>query len=217
MLCLALYSSALLYGLDNTIVADIQPAVVETFDNVQKLGWIGIGFPLGSIATILPFGRAYGLFDIKWLYIGSLISFAAGTALCGGAPSMNALIIGRVWAGAGGAGMYLGVLNLLSINTTIQQRPLYMALTGLTWGLGCILGPIIGGSFADSGATWRWSFYLLVLLLALFSPVYLFMLKPFQPRPDVTTGEKLKNLDWVGAVLNAGVYTTFVMVFTFGM
>src|SRR6187551_747284 len=127
MLCLALYSSALLYGLDNTIVADIQPAVVETFNNVQKLGWIGIGFPLGSIATILPFGRAYGLFDIKWLYIGSLISFAAGTALCGGAPSMNALIIGRVWAGAGGAGMYLGVLNLLSINTTIQQRPLYMA------------------------------------------------------------------------------------------
>lgn len=34
--------------------------------------------------------------------------FTAGSALCGGAPDMKSLIIGRVWAGAGGAGMYLG-------------------------------------------------------------------------------------------------------------
>jgi MFS family permease len=34
--------------------------------------------------------------------------FAAASALCGAAPSMNAIIIGRIWAGAGGAGMYLG-------------------------------------------------------------------------------------------------------------
>ena len=34
--------------------------------------------------------------------------FEAGSALCGAAPGMDALIVGRVWAGAGGAGMYLG-------------------------------------------------------------------------------------------------------------
>ena len=117
MLCVALYSSALLYGLDNTIVADVQAPVVEAFDNVKKLGWIGIGFPLGSIATILPFGRAYGLFDIKKLYIASLVNFAAGTALCGGAPSMNALIIGRVWAGAGGAGEF-GYFRFVNCSVT---------------------------------------------------------------------------------------------------
>ena len=49
----AIYSSAFLYGLDNTIVADIQAAAVETFGEVERLGWLGIGFPLGSIATIL--------------------------------------------------------------------------------------------------------------------------------------------------------------------
>lgn len=27
------------------------------------------------------------------------------------------------------------------------------------------LGPIIGGAFADSSATWRWSFYIVSLLL----------------------------------------------------
>jgi hypothetical protein len=101
--CFALYSSAFLYGLDNTIVADIQSAAIETFGAVDKLAWLGSGFPLGSIAVILPVGKAFGKFDVKWMFIGSLLMFVGGSALCGGAPNMNALIIGRVWAGAGGA------------------------------------------------------------------------------------------------------------------
>jgi len=105
LVCVAIYSSAFLYGLDNTIVADIQAAAVETFGAVEKLGWLGIGFPLGSIATTLSIGKAYGIFDVKWIYVISLVMFEAGSALCGAAPSMDALIIGRVWAGAGGAGM----------------------------------------------------------------------------------------------------------------
>jgi MFS family permease len=52
--------------------------------------------------------------------------------------------------------MYLGVLNLLAVNTSIHERPMYMGLTGLIWGSGCILGPVIGGGFSDSSATWRW-------------------------------------------------------------
>jgi len=156
LVCIAIYSSALLYGLDNTIVANVQVAVIEKFGNVEKIGWLGIGFPLGSIATILSIGKAFSIFNVKWLYVGSLVMFAAGSALCGGAPNMDALIVGRVWAGAGGAGMYLGVLNLLAINTSLRERPIYMGLTGLVWGTGCILGPVIGGSFSDSSATWRW-------------------------------------------------------------
>lgn len=53
MLLAAVYSSQFLYGLDNTIVADIQAFVVQDFGQVGKLGWVGIGFPLGSVATLL--------------------------------------------------------------------------------------------------------------------------------------------------------------------
>lgn len=105
LVCVAVFSSAFLYGLDNTIVADIQANAIETFGAVEKIGWLGIGFPLGGIAMVLSLGKAYSIFDVKWMYIASLIMFEAGSALCGGAPSMNALIVGRVWAGAGGAGM----------------------------------------------------------------------------------------------------------------
>lgn len=66
LVCAAAYSSAFLYGLDTTIVADIQPFAVEQFGEVEKLGWLGIGFPLGSVATILSFAKAFGMFDVKW-------------------------------------------------------------------------------------------------------------------------------------------------------
>ena len=108
LVCVAIFSANLLYGLDVTIAADIQAPVAETFNEIAQLGWLGIGFTLGSVASILPLGKAYAVFDTKWLFIGCLVMFEAGSALCGGAPSMNAIIIGRVWAGAGGAGMYLG-------------------------------------------------------------------------------------------------------------
>ena len=101
-------------------------------------------------------GKAYGIFNVKWLHVGSVTVFSIGSAVCGAAPNMNALIIGRVIAGVGGAGMYLGLLNLIAINTTARERPAYMGGTGVVWGTGTILGPVIGGAFADSSATWRW-------------------------------------------------------------
>lgn len=77
---------------------------------------------------MLPFGKLYGLFDAKWLYITSAILFNAGSALCGGAPNMSALIVGRVLAGLGGNGMYIGVLTLLSVNTSDTERPGYIGM-----------------------------------------------------------------------------------------
>jgi hypothetical protein len=51
--CVGFYLCSFLYGLDNTIAADIQGAVVETYGDISKLTWLGTGFPLGSIATVL--------------------------------------------------------------------------------------------------------------------------------------------------------------------
>ena len=53
LICAGFYFSGFLYGLDNTIAADIQSAVIESFGDISKLAWLGSGFPLGSIATIL--------------------------------------------------------------------------------------------------------------------------------------------------------------------
>ncbi|KAH6675749.1 putative multidrug resistance protein B [Halenospora varia] len=215
LVCVGLYCAIFLYGLDNTVAADIQSAVVETYGDVSQLAWLGTGFPLGSVVTILTFGKAYGMFNVKWLHIGSITVFSIGSAVCGAAPNMNALIIGRVIAGAGGAGLYLGMLNLIAINTLERERPAYMGGTGVIWGAGTILGPVIGGAFADSSATWRWAFYINLVIFGVLSPALLFI-PSFQPQPGTSTLTKLKQLDWVGATLNAGLYTSFVLALTFG-
>ncbi|KAJ4859025.1 major facilitator superfamily domain-containing protein [Trichoderma breve] len=212
---IAIYSSEFLYGLDTTIVADIQGSIISDLGGVTKLGWLSVGFPLGSVATMLMFGKAYAIFDIKWLYFGSLVTFTAGSALCGASPNMDALIVGRVCAGAGGAGMYLGVLNLITVNTNEKRRSSYIAFSGVVWGLGCVLGPIIGGAFADSNATWRWAFYLNVVLFGLFSPVVVFVIRSHSFRPNESFAFKIRSIDWIGAVLNAAIYTVFVVIFTF--
>ncbi|MCJ1478386.1 hypothetical protein MMC13_007066 [Lambiella insularis] len=215
LVCASLYISALLYGLDTTIAADIQAAVVATFGNVEQLTWMGTGFSLGSIATVLPIGAMYGKFNMKWLFIGSMVLFEAGSALCGGAPSMDALIVGRTIAGIGGSGIYLGVLNYLSLMTTERERGAYISLTGLVWGAGAILGPVIGGAFSVSNATWRWAFYINLVIAAISAPVYIIYLPSRQPPSDIPFRSKLAHLDWLGFILSAGFWVSFTMVLTF--
>ncbi|KAE9368101.1 MFS general substrate transporter [Stipitochalara longipes BDJ] len=206
---LALYSTGLLYGMDTTIVADVQVPIINSLGHIEQLTWIGAGFPLGSVAVILPVGILYSLFNIKWVYITSFLFFEVGSALCGAAPTMNALIIGRVIAGIGG-------LNYFASLTTIRERPLYTAGIGLLWGVGAILGPVVGGAFAKSSATWRWSFYLNLVIAAISAPIFIFILPPVRPMPNVSNWSKVKSFDFLGTLLNAGCYTAFILLFTFG-
>jgi MFS family permease len=45
---------------------------------------------------------------MKKLFLGSVVLFEAGSSICGAAPTMDALIVGRVIAGVGGSGLYIG-------------------------------------------------------------------------------------------------------------
>lgn len=173
-------------------------------------------FLLGGTAEVLPFGRIYGLFDAKWLYVVSALVFNAGSALCGGAPTMNAVIVGRVLAGLGGNGMYLGVMTLLSVLTSDRERPGYLSFVGLFWGIGIILGPVVGGAFSESSATWRWAFYLNLCVAGVFAPVYLFLIPSFKPRVDTKSTQLLREVDVVGAILSIAGIMTLIMAINFG-
>ncbi len=84
-------------------------------------------FTIGAVVLALSFGKLYATFDAKWLYIGSSVLFYAASILCGAAPNMSAEIIGRVLAGVGGNGMYLGALTLMITHTQEQERGGYLA------------------------------------------------------------------------------------------
>ncbi|KAK3291720.1 major facilitator superfamily domain-containing protein [Chaetomium fimeti] len=216
LVVIAILSSIFLYSLDNTVVADITPAVVNAFGDALKLPWLSVGFLLGGAAVVLPFGRLFGLFDAKWLYILSALLFNIGSALCGAAPNMDALIIGRVLAGMGGNGMYLGVMTLLSVNTSDRERPGYLSFVGLVWGIGTVLGPVVGGAFVESPATWRWAFYINLCVAGVCAPVYLLWIPSFKPRRGTKSLTLMREFDIVGTVLSMGAIVTLIMATNLG-
>ncbi|KAI0204331.1 MFS general substrate transporter [Astrocystis sublimbata] len=214
-ICFGLYLTAFLYGLDSTISAAIQGPILESLGDLELLPWVGVGFLLGSVATISLFGSLYTNLEVKWLYLGSILTFEIGSAICGAAPNMQVLAFARVVAGVGGTGLYLGGVTYINILVGPARRPLYTALIGTFWGFGCVLGPVIGGAFSQSGATWRWSFYINLVLGGVTAPVYIF----YFPRHGMHRHEKIlpriKNLDWLGAVLNAATYALFIVAATY--
>ncbi|KAL2867463.1 MFS general substrate transporter [Aspergillus lucknowensis] len=216
LVVMSIFSCVFLFALDNTIVADVQPAIIDDFHDLAKLPWLSVAFLLGAASTLLVWSKGYGLFNCKWLYIGTTAIFEVGSAVCGAAPNMDSLIVGRAICGLGGAGMYLGVMTILSILTTPTERPMYLGGTGLIWGTGTVLGPIIGGAFADSSATWRWAFYINLCIGALFAPVFFLMIPSIDPRPGVPIRARLAEIDWLGPILFVGGYVSGIMAIAFG-
>ncbi|KAL6697057.1 major facilitator superfamily domain-containing protein [Trichoderma pleuroticola] len=150
------------------------------------------------------------------LHFVSSVLFNIGSALCSAAPTMEALIISRVLAGIGGNGIYLGVITLLSVNTSNKERPGYLSFVGLIWGIGTVLGPVVGGAFAESNTTWRWAFYINLCVAALFAPVYIWMIPSFKPRPGVKVATLLCEFDFLGTILSVGAIMSLFTAINFG-
>jgi MFS family permease len=216
MTTVAILFSTFLYALDATVVADLQPVIVEEFGNIQDLSWLSVAFLLCATATNLIWGRVYNHFNAKWFYIFHVTVFEIGSAICGAAPSMNVMILGRAVAGLGGSGLYVGCMTLIASTTTITERPLYISCTGFTWGLGIVLGPVIGGAFSESEVGWRWAFYINLFIGAICAPFYIFLIPSKDPRPGASLKERAAEMDYAGIVLQAGALAAFIIAINWG-
>ncbi|KAF2823433.1 putative MFS drug efflux transporter [Ophiobolus disseminans] len=213
---IAILSSIFLYALDATVVAAVQPIIVTDFGAVDKLAWLSVAFLLAATATNMVWGRVYTQFNSKWLYLGNVFLFEVGSAICGAAPNMNVMIVGRALCGVSGSGLYVGVMSLIAVTTTMAERPLYISATGITWGLGIVLGPVVGGAFSQSNVGWRWSFYINLFIGGVCAPAWLFLLPSKDPRPGVSYKQRFAELDYLGAALLMGALTSFVLAINWG-
>lgn len=53
LLVMSIFSCVFLFALDNTIVADVQPAIVKEFEDLAMLPWLSVAFMLGAASTLL--------------------------------------------------------------------------------------------------------------------------------------------------------------------
>ncbi|RYP69281.1 hypothetical protein DL769_005302 [Monosporascus sp. CRB-8-3] len=210
----SILATVFLFAIDGTIVADLQLSILESLGEVAKLPWIGVATSLGTL-SILPHGKAYGTFNIKLYFIGCILGFEAASALCGAAPTMDALIVGRAFLGVFGSGVYSGGLVFVAVMTTVKERPIYFSGIIAMWGLGSVLGPVVGGAFAQSSATWRWGFYINLPIGAFFAPAFSLCLPSFNPK-DISFAQKLRSMDMISIVIFQIGAVCYTMAISFG-
>jgi MFS family permease len=78
----------------------------------------------------------YQRFDNKWLYLFTVLLFEIGSAVIGSAQSIDSVIAGRIVAGIGGSGIYVGTVNIISVMTRPSERAQYLGFIGMAWSAG---------------------------------------------------------------------------------
>jgi MFS family permease len=93
----------------------------------------------------------------------------------------------------------------------------YVGLTGLTCGIGIVLEPTIGGALSVSSVSWRWAFYINLLVVAPAAPAYIFLLpNHVDPRPGLSWRARFAEMDYLGKVLLMGAIITFTLAISWG-
>ncbi len=201
ILVLGVSLAAFLVALDRTIIATAIPTITDEFNAPSDVGWFGSAYLLTSCAFQPTFGRIFVHFDVRWAFLAALAVFEGGSLICGLAPNAVIFIVGRAVAGLGCAGVFAGVLLIITLIIPLTKRPIYMALIGSMFGVGSVCGPIIGGVFTDK-LTWRWCFFVnLPVGLITFVTLVLFFHPPKRDQQKEGLGKKLLHLDPVGNLL----------------
>ena len=103
--------------------------------------------------------------------LGSIATFALGSALCGAAKDMNFLIASRSTSsllivapsialtllpstaiqGLGGGAITALIQIILADLVSLRERGVFNGIIALAWAIGGGVGPVLGGSLAQAG------------------------------------------------------------------
>ncbi|WP_333587281.1 MFS transporter [Phenylobacterium sp.] len=158
LICLAVW----LHAADSLVTATIMPSVGADLGGFAYFGWATAGFLLGSVVAGASAGWLTGRTGLRWAFAFSAALYSAGCLMSAAAPDIWTFLGGRLVQGVGGgwlAGFASVAVGLLFPDRTLPK--VYAAVTGL-WGVATLVGPLMGGVFADAGH-WRWAFGVFVI------------------------------------------------------
>lgn len=146
--------------LDVTIVNVAIPAIQKDFGGgLDDVLWVATAYTL-TLGVVVPVTSWLGdRFGLSNLYIGSLLGFAAGSALCGIAWNLEILVAARILQAIPGG--ILPVVTLTTLYRIVPERQIGTAM-GM-YGLGAIVAPAIGpvlGGYLVEYLNWRLVFYI---------------------------------------------------------
>jgi len=141
------------------------------------------------------FFKVADIFGCRTLMIFILIIFTAASFLCGIAPNIGVLIVGRALQGIGSGGIAALAFIIIADITSLRKRGIYMGVNGAIYAVTSVIGPLLGGFFTDQ-LTWRWSFFInlpIGIICIIFFVLYFKI-----PTEKSSFIEKFKRIDFLG-------------------
>ncbi|HEY7034160.1 MAG TPA: MDR family MFS transporter [Thermomicrobiales bacterium] len=196
----------LLSSLDQTIVGTAMPRIIADLGGLDHYAWVATAYLLTSTASVPIFGKLSDIYGRKWFYIGGMVLFMIGSALCGLSQSMFQLIAFRGLQGIAGGVLTANTFAIIGDLFPPAERGKWQGLTGSVFGLASVVGPTLGGWLTD-GPGWRWVFYVnlpvgIVAIAVLL--VGLPAIRPHERRP----------IDWLGAGAIVGGTVPLLLAFS---
>ncbi|KAJ5824834.1 Major facilitator superfamily domain general substrate transporter [Penicillium robsamsonii] len=201
----ALCVTTFLSALDTSILSTALPTIALEIDAGELYMWITNSYILSSTVVLPLFGQTANIFGRRWMLIISVVLFALGSGMAGGSKNTRLLITGRTIQGIGGGGINTLVDIVICDLVPLRQRGKYVALMAAVWAVGTVIGPLLGGAFAQY-VSWRWVFYINLPLCAASILLLVLFLRVTHPRSGGTVWHQLKRVDLVGnSILTAAV------------
>ncbi len=152
-----------LYSTNEFLTISMLPSTVDEIGGERIYAWVTTLYLVGSVVAAATVNTLLHRIGAAVSYLLGFAVLGVGSLVCAAAPNMEILLAGRFLQGLAG-----GLLCGLSFAVINAVLPRYLwsraaAMASATWGVGALLGPALGGVFAQFGA-WRWAFGLLAML-----------------------------------------------------
>ena len=184
--------------LDSTIVNVAGPTLAEKLGaSSTDLQWIIGGYTLSLGAGLVLGGRLGDRFGRRNMFLFGLIGFTLASTLCAISDSPEQLIAFRLIQGFLGAMLLPQGFGLIRASFPPEQYASAFAVFGPVFGLGGILGPVVGGAIIQANILdlgWR-SVFLVNIPLGVVASVIAWKILPRTP------GDKSIKIDLFGTAI----------------
>lgn len=171
LLCLGIWLNAA----DTLVTATIMPSVAKEIGGYQYFGWSVAAYLTGSIVAGACSGKLSMAMGLRTATALTGLVYAIGCAMSALAPEFVTFIVGRLIQGLGaGAVVALCYVAITALFPESLWPKVYGAVAGI-WGAATLLGPLLGGLFAQAHF-WRGTFWFFVVQALIFVGAVMVML-----------------------------------------
>jgi EmrB/QacA subfamily drug resistance transporter len=197
-----------LAALDATIVATALPTIVSELGGLRDYSWVGTAYLLTAMATTPLFGKLGDMYGRKRIFLVAIVVFLAGSILCGVAQSMEQLVLFRAVQGLGAGGLVAVPMAVIADLVPARELGRWIGYSGFVFALASVVGPLLGGVFAQH-VSWRWAFLVNV-------PLGLLAFVIVSRRLDLPARRTPHRIDYLGMSLLVGAVGCVVLLTSWG-